>query len=137
MADRKLNEVPVVNDISHLLGVRSNGEIIRISKENMASVLGGLIGIKKVKKTIIATLEGSIIYSEASDSCIISCIDGAMSFNLMVVSNSGNIRYSIINGVIRKGYSIYVDGSNNQYLKIKRDETVIDKEFNFTLFNVI
>lgn len=32
MADRKLNEVPVVNDISHLLGVRSNGEIIRISK---------------------------------------------------------------------------------------------------------
>lgn len=23
MADRKLNEVPVVNDISHLLGVRS------------------------------------------------------------------------------------------------------------------
>lgn len=40
MADRKLNEVPVVNDISHLLGVRSNGEIIRISKENMASVLG-------------------------------------------------------------------------------------------------
>lgn len=45
MADRKLNEVPVVNDISHLLGVRSNGEIIRISKENMASVLGELIGI--------------------------------------------------------------------------------------------
>lgn len=43
MADRKLNEVPVVNDISHLLGVRSNGEIIRISKENMASVLGGLL----------------------------------------------------------------------------------------------
>lgn len=43
MADRKLNEVPVVNDISHLLGVRSNGEIIRISKENMASVLGGTV----------------------------------------------------------------------------------------------
>ena len=43
MADRKLNEVPVVNDISHLLGVRSNGEIIRISKENMASVLGELL----------------------------------------------------------------------------------------------
>lgn len=136
MADRKLNEVPVVNDISHLLGVRSNGEIIRISKENMASVLGELIGIKKVKKTIIATLEGSIIYSEASDSCIISCTDGAMSFNLIVISNLGNIHYSIINGAIRKGYSIYVDGSNRQYLRIKRDETVTDKEFNFTLFKL-
>lgn len=45
MADRKLNEVPVVNDISHLLGVRSNGEIIRISKENMASVLGELLPV--------------------------------------------------------------------------------------------
>lgn len=59
-----------------------------------------------------------------------------MSFNLMVVSNLGNIRYSIINGAIRQGYSIYVDGSNSQYLRIKRDETVTDKEFNFTLFNV-
>lgn len=48
MADRKLNEVPVVNDISHLLGVRSNGEIIRISKENMASVLGGLMNNLKL-----------------------------------------------------------------------------------------
>ncbi len=54
----------------------------------------------------------------------------------MVVSNLGNIRYSIINGAIRQGYSIYVDGSNRQYLRIKRDETVTDKEFNFTLFNV-
>lgn len=100
------------------------------------SLLGELIGIKKVKKTIIATLEGSIIYSEASDSCIISCTDGAMSFNLIVISNLGNIHYSIINGAIRKGYSIYVDGSNRQYLRIKRDETVTDKEFNFTLFKL-
>ena len=48
MADRKLNEVPVVNDISHLLGVRSNGEIIRISKENMAKVLGELMNSLKL-----------------------------------------------------------------------------------------
>lgn len=65
MADRKLNEVPVVNDISHLLGVRSNGEIIRISKENMASVLGGLIGntyssftLAKGEETLIANGTG-------------------------------------------------------------------------------
>lgn len=60
-----------------------------------------------------------------------------MPFNLTIISNSGNIRYSIINGAIRQGYSIYVDGSNRQYLKIKRDETVTDKEFNFTLFKVV
>lgn len=100
-------------------------------------LLGGLIGIKKVEKTIMATLEGSIIYSEASDSCIISCVDGSKSFNLIVISKFGNIHYSIINGVIRQGYSIYVDGSNSQYLRIKRDKTVTDKEFNFTLFKVL
>lgn len=139
MADRKLNEVPVVNDISHLLGVRSNGEIIRISKENMASVLGGLIGIEKVKKTVTATLEGSIIYSGGIgyNSYIVSCNDGGMPFNLMIISNSGNMNYNIINGVIRRGYSIYIDGDKKQYLKIKRDETVIDAYFNFTLFKVV
>ena len=99
--------------------------------------MGELIGIKKVKKTIIATLEGSIIYSEASDSCNISSTDGAMSFNLIDISNLGNIHYSIINGAIRKGYSIYVDGDKNQYLKIKRDGTVTDLEFDFTLFKVV
>lgn len=59
-----------------------------------------------------------------------------MAFNLIVISNLGNIHYNIINGAIRQGYSIYVDGSNGQYLKIKRDGTVTDKEFNFTLFKV-
>lgn len=100
-------------------------------------LLGGLIGIEKVKKTVTATLEGSIIYSEASNSCIISCTNGARSFNLIVISNLGNIHYSIINGEIRQGYSIYVDGSNSQYLKIKRDETVTDMEFYFTLFKLV
>lgn len=135
MADKKLNEVSQLTDFDYALVVKGN-DVAKVTKQQLATILGELIGIKKVKKTIIATLEGSIIYSEVSDSCIISCTDGAMSFNLMVVSNFGNIRYSIINGAIRQGYSIYVDGSNSQYLRIKRDETVTDKEFNFTLFNV-
>lgn len=55
----------------------------------------------------------------------------------MIISNSGNMNYNIINGMIRRGYSINVDGDKKQYLKIKRDETVIDKDFNFTFFRVI
>lgn len=103
------------------------------------SLLGELIGIEKIKKTVTTTLEGSIIYlgDMGYNSYIVSCNDGGMSFNLTITSNSGNIHYNIINGMIRQGYSIYIDGDKNQYLKIKRDETVIDKDFNFTFFRVI
>ena len=109
------------------------------SSSAAAKVLGELIGIEKIKKTVTTTLEGSIIYSGGIgyNSYIVSCNDGGMSFNLTIISNSGNIHYNIINGMIRQGYSIYVDGDKNQYLKIKRDETVIDKDFNFTFFRVI
>lgn len=95
--------------------------------------------MEKVKKTVTATLEGSIIYSGGIgyNSYIVSCNDGGMPFNLMIISNSGNMNYNIINGMIRRGYSIYIDGDKKQYLKIKRDETVIDADFNFTLFKVV
>lgn len=111
----------------------------RFYVEEHGLVLGELIGIEKIKKTVTTTLEGSIIYSGGIgyNSYIVSCNDGGMSFNLTIISNSGNIHYNIINGMIRQGYSIYVDGDKNQYLKIKRDETVIDKDFNFTFFRVI
>ena len=139
MADKKLNEVPVVSDIVTIFGKRSNGEIVQIDKSNLATLLGGLIGIEKIKKTVTATLEGSIIYlgDIGYNSYIVSCNDGGMPFNLIIISNSGNINYNIINGMIRRGYSINVDGDKKQYLKIKRDETVIDKDFNFTFFRVI
>jgi hypothetical protein len=138
MADKKLNEVPVVSDIVTIFGKRSNGEVVQIDKSNLATLLGELIGIEKVKKTVTATLEGSIIYSGGIgfNSYIVSCNDGGMPFNLTIISNSGNIHYNIINGMIRQGYSIYVDGDKNQYLKIKRDGALTDKEFNFTLFKV-
>lgn len=45
MADKKLNEVPVVNDIVTIFGKRSNGEIVQIDKSNLATLLGELIGI--------------------------------------------------------------------------------------------
>ena len=42
MADKKLNEVPVVNDIVTIFGKRSNGEIVQIDKSNLATLLGEL-----------------------------------------------------------------------------------------------
>lgn len=48
MADKKLNEVPVVSDIVTIFGKRSNGEIVQIDKSNLATLLGGLLGINKI-----------------------------------------------------------------------------------------
>ena len=48
MADKKLNEVPVVSDIVTIFGKRSNGEIVQIDKSNLATLLGGLIGINQM-----------------------------------------------------------------------------------------
>lgn len=45
MADKKLNEVPVVSDIVTIFGKRSNGEIVQIDKSNLATLLEGLLGI--------------------------------------------------------------------------------------------
>lgn len=45
MADKKLNEVPVVSDIVTIFGKRSNGEIVQIDKNNLATLLGELLPI--------------------------------------------------------------------------------------------
>lgn len=45
MADKKLNEVPVVSDIVTIFGKRSNGEIVQIDKSNLATLLGEVLGI--------------------------------------------------------------------------------------------
>ena len=48
MADKKLNEVPVVSDIVTIFGKRSNGEIVQIDKSNLATLLGGLLEVSSV-----------------------------------------------------------------------------------------
>ena len=45
MADKKLNEVPVVSNIVTIFGKRSNGEIVQIDKNNLATLLGELIPV--------------------------------------------------------------------------------------------
>lgn len=51
MADKKLNEVPVVSDIVTIFGKRSNGEIVQIDKSNLATLLGELLGNPKGTKS--------------------------------------------------------------------------------------
>jgi len=48
MADKKLNEVPVVSDIVTIFGKRSNGEIVQIDKSNLATLLGELMNNLKL-----------------------------------------------------------------------------------------
>lgn len=101
--------------------------------------MGGLIGFSKIVRTVNATPNGALILNGAGSgiSYIVSCKDGGFCFNFIVISNSGNIKFNIINGYIRTGYSIYVDGVNSEYLKIKSDGIVEDKQFTFTYISLI
>lgn len=101
--------------------------------------MGGLIGFSKIVRTVNATPNGDLILNGGGNgmSYIVSCKDGGYSFNFIVISNLGNIRFNIINGYIRTGYSIYVDGVNSEYLKIKSDGIVEDKQFTFTYISLI
>lgn len=63
MADKKLNEVPVVSDIVTIFGKRSNGEIVQIDKSNLATLLGELIpvantGTKGLTSAVMAKMIG-------------------------------------------------------------------------------
>lgn len=68
MADKKLNEVPVVSDIVTIFGKRSNGEIVQIDKSNLATLLGELMMFFPIKGTIepgtdLNTIGGTGIYN--------------------------------------------------------------------------
>ena len=101
--------------------------------------MGGLIGFTRIIRTVDATPNGGLILDGGGvgTSYIVSCQDGGFCFNFIVISNSGNIKFNIINGSIRTGYSIYVDGEGGKYLKIKSDGIVNDKQFIFTYISLI
>lgn len=101
--------------------------------------MGGLIGVSRIVITVNATPNGALIFNGGGSgiSYIVSCKDGGFCFNFIVISNSGNIKFKIINGYIRTGYSIYVDGANSEYLKIKSDGIVGDKQFTFTYISLL
>ena len=62
MADKKLNEVPVVSDIVTIFGKRSNGEIVQIDKSNLATLLGGLLPLATNETKGLASMNMCIAY---------------------------------------------------------------------------
>ncbi len=93
MADKKLNEVPVVSDIVTIFGKRSNGEIVQIDKSNLATLLGELIGINDTwirRRFAIKDCNTAIagVYN-VDDSTTNNFPTGAYKFGTLLVANSG------------------------------------------------
>lgn len=118
MADKKLNEVPVVSDIVTIFGKRSNGEIVQIDKSNLATLLGGLIGIND---TWLRGMGDKIESIDKLTSGIYSIgevlnIDGFNDYGLLVVFNSLLYKVQIIfgryNGKIAYRFMISSDWDN-------------------------
>ena len=118
MADKKLNEVPVVSDIVTIFGKRSNGEIVQIDKNNLATLLGGLIGIND---TWLRGMGDKIESIDKLTSGIYSIgevlnIDGFNDYGLLVVFNSLLYKVQIIfgryNGKIAYRFMISSDWDN-------------------------
>lgn len=118
MADKKLNEVPVVSDIVTIFGKRSNGEIVQIDKSNLATLLGELIGIND---TWLRGMGDKIESIDKLTSGIYSIgevlnIDGFNDYGLLVVFNSLLYKVQIIfgryNGKIAYRFMISSDWNN-------------------------
>lgn len=95
MADKKLNEVPVVSDIVTIFGKRSNGEIVQIDKSNLATLLGGLMNSLKLfpfmPKGILST-DGEVNSATASGMYHVFGRDGisvVSNYSIMIVFNDG------------------------------------------------
>lgn len=130
MADKKLNEVPVVSDIVTIFGKRSNGEIVQIDKSNLATLLGGLIGINDTwirKRFAIKDCNTAIagVYN-VDDTTTNNFPTGAYKYGTLLVVNSGffGSQYFVPNNLNADPY-IYIRsiGNNgttfNKWAKIK------------------
>lgn len=95
MADKKLNEVPVVSDIVTIFGKRSNGEIVQIDKSNLATLLGGLMNNLKLFPFMfrgILSTDGEVNSATASGMYHVFGRDGisvVSNYSIMIVFNDG------------------------------------------------
>lgn len=101
MADKKLNEVPVVSDIVTIFGKRSNGEIVQIDKNNLATLLGGLLqnaydsySLKESIETEIGVGLG-VYYITQPNLASLSCIVIINYDNYQVLGMKGNLSFSV------------------------------------------
>lgn len=119
MADKKLNEVPVVNDIVTIFGKRSNGEIVQIDKSNLATLLGGLMNSLKLfpfmPKGILSTDE-EVNSATASGMYHVFGQNGisvVSNYSIMIVFNDGQgyvIQMTFRLGEDVVGFRRYYDG---------------------------
>lgn len=116
MADKKLNEVPVVSDIVTIFGKRSNGEIVQIDKNNLATLLGELIGTATPEKDGLMSKNG---FLERSKGNTLDFNDYTIS-GMWVFSDTG-----FINGpsVYRGGILLVFKTANGNILQICCDYT--------------
>ena len=101
MADKKLNEVPVVSDIVTIFGKRSNGEIVQIDKSNLATLLGELLqnaydsySLKESIETEIGVGLGAY-YITQPNLASLSCIVIINYDNYQVLGMKGNLSFSV------------------------------------------
>ena len=101
MADKKLNEVPVVSDIVTIFGKRSNGEIVQIDKSNLATLLGELLqnaydsySLKESIETEIGVGVG-VYYITQPNLASLSCIVIINYDNYQVLGMKGNLSFSV------------------------------------------
>lgn len=95
MADKKLNEVPVVSDIVTIFGKRSNGEIVQIDKNNLATLLGGLftsLNLYPFMPQRILTTDEEVNSATASGMYHVTGDNGisvVLNYSIMIVFNDG------------------------------------------------
>ena len=125
MADKKLNEVPVVSDIVTIFGKRSNGEIVQIDKSNLATLLGGLIGINDswfrsripTFKGDVETLVVSGIYGITPES-INNPINGYGILSVFSVGNESRVMYLLISVNGATFIRVKYDKSDSKWKKL-------------------
>lgn len=126
MADKKLNEVPVVSDIVTIFGKRSNGEIVQIDKSNLATLLGELLENRLVKYKEMNLGANEIIdtgvntglirfkINATSASCVFFCNSGSSNI-MLIIQNIDN--YFTTNKSSNSGkIAIYKESDNGNIL---------------------
>lgn len=115
MADKKLNEVPVVSDIVTIFGKRSNGEIVQIDKNNLATLLGELMKFFPIKGGIepgtdLNTIGGAGIYNLSGE---YANAPFSQSWGNLIVLSDGS-KTQIVTEYTGSTFSIFTRGDNSR-----------------------
>ena len=138
MADKKLNEVPVVSDIVTIFGKRSNGEIVQIDKSNLATLLGellptasnekkGLMPIGQALTNEFVLKSGEVLLLSTSENSVVYNVviwhpwRGMASYQILICRDDKRKIYKVIalSNLLSQKFYVKIDGYNviSMYLK--------------------